>query len=97
MFTLPTGNNGKVSVGSVVAAIEKGLNAKYDPKNATARIMNVMAGDVRQAVSDIHNRGDIIWDSAREGEVLSFTVVCSRLGQTSYSVLPNSRRAVVPA
>lgn len=75
MFEFPQSHNNKLSLGSVSRILSVGLTTKYGVSPIDSAKLYAAASDVADAVREIKERGDTIWDSETEREVVGFTVV----------------------
>lgn len=78
MFDIPAGLNGKVSKGAVAAALVNGLRNKYLGDEVSSKYLDRMAHDIHVTMREIKERGDVVWDSERDSEVVGFTTVVYR-------------------
>uniref|UniRef100_A0AAU6W3Z4 Uncharacterized protein n=1 Tax=Pseudomonas phage Cygsa01 TaxID=3138529 RepID=A0AAU6W3Z4_9VIRU len=89
MFTFPPALNGKLSLGAVGAVLIDGLTKKYCTGDVTINSASLdrIGRDIHEAMREIKEAGNMVWDSDREEQVSGFSAVYYRRGN-AIEVLP---------
>jgi hypothetical protein len=80
MFEFPPALNGKLSLGAVGAVMVAGLTKKYCGGDViiNSSSLDSIGRDLHEAMRDIKEAGNMVWDSDREQQVTKFSAVVYR-------------------